>query len=462
MIIMSNIVDVVVDRGLCSGCGVCAGHCPSGILKMATLANGDLAAAICGQCEDKCSVCLSVCPFAKGYHDPRPRNTELFGQGGDEEQIFDENIGNYSRTFVGYLRSSGRRASSASGGLLTWCLETLLVKKMVDKVAVVRLAKDRQTSLFEFFIANSPEEIRNASSSIYHPVEISSLVRSILAEPNTKWAIVGVPCLCAAIRNSKRLDKQVEYILGLACGMYQNTMYTEMLLSKSGIPTKDVSEINYRKKNKKGPSNNFLFCTKDRSGRLGRDVEYKKLPFFLGINACFRLNACNFCKDVFAETADACFMDAWLPEYIADPKGTSLVVTRNKEIEALFPQGEQADDLWIKDIPPESAVRSQQGHVRRKRELIYWRLGELPDNKFVTHPSLYERIDWWIQRRAQRKSKHVWGKYGRKYGRVVFWAMMTDVLVLRKSMLLILVARKVIKKLIMIIKGSVLQLGGKT
>jgi len=40
-------------------------------------------------------------------------------------------------------------------------------------------------------------------------------------------------------------------------------------------------------------------------------------------NGFFKLNACNFCDDIFAELADVVFMDAWIDPYIYDSKGTN-------------------------------------------------------------------------------------------------------------------------------------------
>ena len=99
---MSKTVDTVVTWGLCSGCGVCAGLCPTGVLKMTTLQNGDLAATVSGQCRKKCQVCLNVCPFASSYHDPRSENVELFGNNPKKGFIFNENIGWHLRSVVGY------------------------------------------------------------------------------------------------------------------------------------------------------------------------------------------------------------------------------------------------------------------------------------------------------------------------------------------------------------------------
>ena len=423
---MENVVNRVVARGLCSGCGVCVGICPYGTIKMTTLENGDLSPVLFGQCREKCDICLRICPFVNGFHDPREMNDKLFKGKNTEGDVFDENIGWHLRSVVGYSTTNSQRLRSSSGGLASWCIEALFSRDLVDRAAVVRLSKERQPSLFEFFMADSVEDIRSASGSFYHPVELSKIIKKILSEKDKRWLIIGVPCLCSAVRNSKILRKSVVFVFGLACGMYQNTMYTEMLLSKSDIKKSRVAKINYRKKSE-GPADNFLFTAMDNNGKQGIAIPYKGLPLFLGLNGYFRLNACNFCMDVFAETADVCFMDAWLPEYFSDSMGTSLVVVRNKEIDELLRNGESVGELWLKEILATQTVKSQQGHVRRKRQLITMRLeGNNKHHISGFNPSYAERADWWLQKRTQKKSKRAWARYGRKYGRVAFWLAIGD------------------------------------
>jgi len=322
------------------------------------------------------------------------------------------------------------RQASASGGLATWCLETLLKTQLVTKVAVVRIAENRDRGFFEYFAASSIEELRLSSGSIYHPIEVSGILREIASDAEERWAIVGVPCLCAAIRNSSRLRKQVPFVFGLACGMYQNTFYTEMLLDESGVDRGNIKNIEYRRKSDGGTPSDFRFRGTDNRGP-GKEVPYHGLPFYLGKHAFFRLNACNYCMDVFAETADACFMDAWLPAYRQESKGTSLVVIRNSELHGLFLQGESDDELLINEIGAEDVVLSQKGHVRRKRDLIYMRRGiEEPVNTTRAKPTITEKMDWWLQKRAQKRSKSAWARYGRRYGQM-FWIALLDVLLLQ-------------------------------
>lgn len=427
---MANVIDKVVQRGLCSGCGVCAGVCPSQALQMITYKNGDLAPSQVGECSQKCNLCLHLCPFSNGSYMPSNINKDIYQSHATTEILYHEKLGYYLTSYAGYHGAENRRLRSASGGLTTWCLEKLLQKSMVDKVALVRRSSFSRPNYFEFYETDDISALLFSVGSVYHPVEISSVVQQIIKQPDVRWAVVGVPCLCAGLRRSKRLSNSIRYIFGLACGMYQNTMYTEMLLAYSGINRNQVGEIQYRNKRQKGRADNYSFFAKGINGKKGKSIAYHGLPYFLGKNAFFRLNACNYCGDVFASFADACFMDAWLPQYVGEPRGTSLVLVRNQSIAEILMQGCLSGELHLEPVSPEEICQSQKGHIRRKQELLYWRINKsMPDN--LQTPSLFEKYQWWIQKRCQTRSKWVWAKIGRKMGTIWFWIFIADIILIK-------------------------------
>ena len=425
---MSDVVHSVVEKDLCSSCGVCAGLCPTDALSMKIQRNGDLTPFVDdSRCHDNCQLCHDICPFAEGAHNPRRLNTELYSV--QPNAKFLEDVGWYTHSIAGFRNDEKLRSTSASGGLLTWCLETLLKEGLVRRVAVIRLAKNRDKGFFEFYAASAVDELRESSGSIYHPVEISKIIREIGSNRQERWAIVGVPCLCAAVRNSQYLRKVVPFVFGLACGMYQNTFYTEMLLAESGIDRKNVTKIEYRIKSNDSPPSDYRFRGTDNL-RQGKEIAYHGLPCYLGENAFFRLNACNFCMDVFAETADACFMDAWLPEYVSDRSGTSLVLIRNPAIQHIMEQGSHEQTVTLNEIEIQRVIASQMGHVRRKRYLIQMRQGKKMDPSTGQAFTIHDKLAWLVQHYVQQRSKLAWHATGRLKGCQSFWRAIWDVSVL--------------------------------
>jgi coenzyme F420-reducing hydrogenase beta subunit len=399
--------------------------------------NGDLTPSINERdCEErsKCQFCVTCCPMISGLLDTRERNANLFGGNEKDENAFHEVIGWHLRSVVGWRINPALRNNSASGGLATWCLEKLLENGAVTRVASVRLAQNRSRGMFEFFSASSIEEIRRSSGSYYQPIEISGILKEIAKDRNERWAVVGVPCLCAGIRNLKHMRKQIPYVFGLVCGSYQNISYTEMLAKKSGVDMNHLTQINYRLKAEGRPPFDYHFLGTDHRGR-GKEVAYHGLPYYLGRHAYFRLNACNFCKDVFAETADACFMDAWLPDYHNESRGTSVVVIRNAEIDSLFRDAGSKDEISVKSISDREVVQSQQGNVIRKRESLSLRTGGSSQSVGNSEGGRsFGKMNWWLQKRVQKRSKWAWRRLGRRYGVGLFWLTMLDLLFLEKML----------------------------
>jgi len=312
---------------------------------------------------------------------------------------------------------------------------------MIDCAAVVRFAGGQDKPLFEFRAAESVADIRRAAGSVYQPVELSGVLQEILRAPERRWAVAGVPCLCTAVRRAvgkkPALARSIPYVLGLACGMYQNVMYTELLLAESGVKTDETVAVRYRVKDTEGPPGDFCFVATRRDGSEGRPIPYRGLPLFLGRNGYFRLDACNFCRDVFAGAADACFMDAWLPEYARDPRGTSLVVIRNAGLEALVAGGVASGDLVLAPVTAGDVARSQQGALRRK-----WRLARTRTAFGVSHRpqhapriSLSDMLSWHLNRWTQRRSKAAWRYYGRRHGPTAFWLSIADLLLLQSVLM---------------------------
>jgi len=100
-------------------------------------------------------------------------------------------------------------------------------------------------------------------------------------------------------------------------------------------------------------------------GWLGRSSSLFGSEYNLGF---LQYEACDYCDDVVAETADITIGDAWLPEYIVDGAGTNIVIVRSPDLLEILRTAAQNGQLALEEVAPEKAIRSQAGGFRQRRE----------------------------------------------------------------------------------------------
>jgi coenzyme F420-reducing hydrogenase beta subunit len=343
--------------------------------------NGQLIPKDIGICSCNCRVCLEVCPFLEHNKDEAVLGSEIFGEDTSSSLI----LGRYQNCYVGYANETFRE-NGASGGLATWFLTYVLEAKMVDYVICVR-SRYGSKHLFEYSILSSSASLFSSAKSVYYPVELSSVILHVITNPG-KYVLIGLPCFVKAVRLASSriplLKRRISIVAGLVCGQTKCSFFTEYLIHQSGLNPNDVFEVSYRNKRSDQPADNYVMKAKDKNGNSSS-------IFFQGVygstwgSGAFSPRACSFCDDVFAELADITFMDAWLPEYNRDPKGTNLILTRSILADRIINQGITASQIHVSRVSPEKIEDSQLFVSRRKRRDLSWRLWlALHDGKSVT------------------------------------------------------------------------------
>lgn len=331
----SGTVKDIVKSGFCSGCGVCAGVCSNGALSIGFNEVGEYVPRLKADLCSECGICLRVCPFSDDNPDEDEHGKVRFssrdGMGHCHE------LGYGLDAYVGYAPDGSIRWEGTSGGMLTWTLCYLLEQEIVDHVVCVEPSPDSDC-LNRFAVVSTPDEVRGCSKSSYYPVELSGVVRHIM-DHDARYAVVGLPCVCKAMRNAQfifpKLQNRITYLFGLVCaGQQVNTRFSNEVARLAGLEERLVF-IRSRIKKLGVPPGNYLFLVR---GEQGKECE---ASFFGGVKdvwagGAFRVSGCNYCDDVFAECADAVFMDAWLPEYMDDSAGHNIVLNRDSALSDIF------------------------------------------------------------------------------------------------------------------------------
>ena len=363
---------MIVENDYCIGCGICAGICPAHVLEMKFNGFGEYQPVeIKEGCLPKCELCLCGCPFWNQAENEDTLAKAAFGNLPGTKHT--NETGYYLESFVGYSNVDGHRTNGASGGMATWLLETLLDEKLVDYIICVTPNQD-PLKLFKY----SVEEIRSASRSCYYPVELSEVIDYILHNAG-RYAITGLPCflkgLRLAMRQNKRLRERLVYLIGLTCGQTQSKHFSEYLCALAGGVPASLTEIKFRVKDQNRPASDYGFRFYCKQGETTQgEVYWKSGMAEVWQDAYFTPNACLYCDDVFAETADIVFMDAWLPEYQLNPLGNNIFQVRSDKLLSLIKSGNDLGKISVSLIDQQKVILSQYGLIKKKQGNLACRL----------------------------------------------------------------------------------------
>jgi coenzyme F420-reducing hydrogenase beta subunit len=355
-------------------------------------------------CSD-CDLCRKVCPFEDGLNENELAE-ELYST--IEGVQHTPETGYYTSTYCGGVASDAVRMSRTSGGLATWMLARLMETGVVDRVVCVA-STPNPDKLFAFAEFTTVESLWTAARSSYYPVEISACLRSI-AKSHLKYAVIGLPCVLKGIRRAQRsmprLKSNIPVLLGLVCGQQRGKGFAEYLVRRAGLTMESVRRISFREKRESEPAKRPHSAVWTDESASPRCLEWNNGYNLAWGRGYFKQDACTYCDDVFAELADVVFMDAWLPGFHDDPRGTSIVIARSSLCSDLLVGGAQSGALQGAPIDIHQVIRSQQGCLQLKRESAALQVSLNANHGLEFHPRTPTASKWRVFARYRRAAEN--------------------------------------------------------
>ena len=236
-------------------------------------------------------------------------------------------------------------------------------------------AGENSVPLFKFSVIKNAGELTRARSSAYYPLTLEAVLKE-MSRREGRYAISALPCFAKALRlaasKNPRLKSRISFIIGLVCGQGKGAGFTHKLADLAFKERKQLAAVNYRYKiaGKSAMSFGFKFRAADGSEAID---DRSSSAFAYWSSRAFTPLACNACTDVFAKCADVVLMDAWLQSEMSEWRGTSLVITRAAQIDALFsqPTKQAREAIFCERISAAEVQRSQQSQVECKNEIFY-------------------------------------------------------------------------------------------
>ncbi len=369
-----NILADTIAHDLCCGCGACVNVCPTNHLGIQFTSKGFFEAIETKNTTCiKCSLCMSVCPFSQNS-----KNTDFYANKTFSGLNYIDDCGYFDGAFVGYA-SDDIRANSASGGLLSALLITLLESKKIDYALCVTQVSTVQP-FFDYTVCRTKQDILECSSSKYYPVSAEHAIELINQEEGL-CAITALPCLAKSLSalkyKKKNISAKLKYIVGLVCGQMKSSLFTDYLCEKAGGDSARISSVLYRDKQEAYNLGKFISFSHSPYSYLYKFSDSQsplKIGFHGDISMTwkqkeFTMNSCLHCDDVFAECSDVAFMDAWAKPYSDSPKGHNFIISRSERITEILLAMDKKEGFLIKEHPISEVVKSQSNVLFNKRQL---------------------------------------------------------------------------------------------
>lgn len=269
-------IDNIVNSNLCTGCGICEGVCPKGVLEVQ---EGKLECVDEVACID-CGLCEKCCP-SYGYK-----------------------LNNLHKNFYGIYEANSDceeiHRNATSGGVITQLLTNALEAKLVEMVAVVTGCDKFSDGFCRYILTDKVEDVKAASGSNYVQASIGALINEI-KNCNKKIAIVALPCqmygITQAMKSNLALKNNIVLKISFLCGYTYGYDCIEGLCAAMEENKEHVTRIvGWREDGLPGD-----FAVKTKDGKI------KKLPFIdeHSIDVTFYAHEkCLLCKDCFGDYAD--------------------------------------------------------------------------------------------------------------------------------------------------------------
>jgi len=320
-----------------------------------------------------------VCPFTSSINETHI-SRELFGNDG---AAFHEHIGYYQGLYAGHVINEEYRLSSSSGGLVSKVLEILFEQKLIDGVLHVKRSSENG-ELFNYSISNSIKELQEGKKSRYYPINLMGVLKAIKGD-GKRYAVVGIPCFVKSIRLLQREEsgfENIKFFIGIICGQLKSKYFTDVFKIPLQNFKSEITDIDFRIKLKNKPAHEYAvgFKTSDMDDfKITKPAKY-----IFGSDWGFgtlKYKSCDACDDVFNETADIVFGDAWVYPYSEDWKGTNLMIIRNAFLKKLlFENPVMSSEVNLTTLSEKDTLTTQEPSVRHRRQNLRYRLEVLKKN----------------------------------------------------------------------------------
>ena len=354
---VTSIIDVV-QKQLCTGCGICAAIEPNVFCMEDTYEYGKRPFVINNNIES--GEAFLVCPGNSLIHDfsnitYSSINKDLLAGWGPIISVWE-----------GYSVDSEIRYAGSSGGAATALALFALESKKVGSV-IHTAAKQNSAYLNETVISKGRADLLNRTGSRYAPSSPCDELNNV--NEIGKSVFIGKPCDVAAVNSAKKINvdiaNNIDFTIAFFCAGVPSIEGNIKYLKKNGI--NNLSLLKKLKYRGNGWPGHWQAHYEDDNNQIS-SVE-KTYAESWGYLQKYRQWRCYICPDHTGEFADISVGDPWYRETSPDEPGKSLIIARTQKGLEIIKAAEAAGYLALERNQSDLLPRSQPNLIATRGSL---------------------------------------------------------------------------------------------
>lgn len=332
-----TLLEKIVSKENCMGCGACVLVCPFGCLEYS-----EQKPKLVKKCE-VCGICPRVCPrYEWSWSDIEKLVFE-------RERKPNEDFGIYQRLVLAQTTDKEVITSCQDGGVVTTLVTFALKNGIIDGALLSGLSTDKPFYPVPV-LATTPKEVLKCAGTRYTYSPNLLAIKEAFKEKRQSLAFVGTPCQIHAIRKMeaaklRRYTGRIKFAIGLMC---TESFTYEGLMEKHVQQTLGINLNDVRKMNIKGK---IIVTT--NSG-------YVKTISLAEAKQHTRKN-CLPCTDFSAELADISAGGLGL-------SGWNLIIIRTETGKELFEAAEKAGLIKTRPVEEEKNALNLLVKLSKKKQ----------------------------------------------------------------------------------------------
>ena len=335
----TDLINEVVEGGLCVYCGACAGGCP-----YLTAYKGRI--VVMDNCDREDGQCYQFCP--RTFTDMDFLSNKFFGE------PFGANEIGFSRNLLLAKAADARiHEGGQDGGVVTALLTVAIEEGLIDAAIVAKMDEEKRPN---GFVARTGEQLLECARNSYEPCPTLQELNGLPYDSTEKLGIVSLPCHSAALSKMKAYKtrnrvniENVNLIIGLFCGWTLAEGFHGYLQDYFDLKNIVKFDIPH------SPGHTYDAYYKDGTKK---EVELEDIRKYIN-------PACDYCWDMTAE-----FSDVSVGSGRSKYKGWNTLIPRTGTGEKLVELAMEKGVLETKPLPEENIMNLKKACLNKKKSAV--------------------------------------------------------------------------------------------